>query len=84
VTAILRRPFAITAVLVALTGCGVRVSLGEYMSVDPSADGGTSEPDAEEPFDAELLDGSAETDPPEASDEDAFFDDGPTADVTVD
>ncbi len=83
----LRHRVAIAAVVLALTGCGARVSLGEYVLGDVSADGGVAfgatEPFDADPFDAEALDASSETDPPEASD-DASVDDGPASDATVD
>lgn len=81
-SAVLRHPVAIAAVILALTGCGVRVSLGELVIRDLGADGGI-ETDAADPFDAAELDASSEAEPLEASD-DVFVDDGSASDVTVD
>lgn len=73
-----RQRAALVAAIVLLTGCGARVSLGEYSGYPASPDDGTFEPDAGDPFDAEAIDALAETEPPDASDD--AFDDAPVAD----
>ena len=70
---------ALAVALVLLTGCGVRVSLGEYGSYPYDGDGGVFYPD--DPLDAEALDATDEVD--ESATPDAS-DDAPLADAIVD
>ena len=76
-----RRRAALLVAIAALSGCGVRVSLGESGGAFASADGGSFEVDADEPIDAETLDALdalADSEPPDVSD--GAVDDAPLAD----
>ena len=81
-----RQRAALFVALVLLTGCGVRVSLGDYGFADVGGpDGGAFDLDAEDPFDGESLDALAEAGPepvPDASDD--VVDEVPLGDAAVD
>lgn len=73
---------ALVVAIVLLTGCGVRVSLGDYGAFY-DGDGGVSPP--QQSFDAEALDAPdelADAEPADASDD--AVDEAPLADAIVD